>query len=86
MKTSTIHNSRPPNDPADFVTNRIEFSGVTKIRFDAETDQMQVGARPLGHGAVIEWVHTYQAVGVVMLTPSEDPIPGPPSQTSATSS
>ena len=67
MEISTV-NWHPPNDPADYVANRVNFPGVTTVQYDAETDQMQVGARPSDYGPLAESVRTHQAVGTIVLT------------------
>ena len=56
METRTLQVRRPPNDPADFVANRVKLPGVTEIQYDAEIDQMQVGARPSDYRALAESV------------------------------
>ncbi len=57
MELLTIQNRHPPNDPADFVANRVKLPGVTEIQYDAEKDQMQVGTRDCDPGAPTESVH-----------------------------
>ena len=86
MSLLTIQNHRPPNDPADFVANRVEFSGVTEIKYDTEKDQMQVGAKLSDTEALAESVHIAKAVKHSNTNLSKGQIHGRTSQTSATSS
>lgn len=86
MKSFNIQNRRPPNDPADFVANRVNLPGVAEVEYDAENDQMQVGRRASDHGAVAESVYIYSAIKTVMLIRSPDQIVGPALQKSAISS
>ena len=65
--TSTIQDRRPPNDPADFIANRVEFPGVTEVQYNAEMDQMQVGARASDYGAIVESVPTYHTARIISL-------------------
>ena len=62
MELLTILNHHPPNDPADFVANRVKLPGVTEIKYDAEKDQMQVGTRASDLGALAESVHMQEAL------------------------
>ena len=85
MELITIQNHRPPNNPADFVANRVEFPGVTEIQYDAERGQMQVGAKLSDTEALAESVHIDKAVKHSNADLSKDQIHGRTSQTSATS-
>ena len=71
MEALTIQSHHPPNDPADFVANRVALPGVTNIQYDAETDQMQVGLRPSNHGSLAAWVYQNRAGEIVALTRNE---------------
>ena len=68
MQNLTIQKHRPVNDPADFVAKRMELPGVSAVYFDAEEDQMQVGAGPSGHEALAKFVRTSQSI---MYDPSD---------------
>ena len=85
MQKLTIQRNRPANDPADFVANRVELPGAREVYFDAENDQMRVGAGPSGHEALAKFVHTSQATECDPLIWNEDQISGLRLPTSATS-
>lgn len=61
MQKFTIQRNRPVNDPADFVANRVELPGAREVHFDAENDQMRVGAGPSGHETLVKFVHAFPA-------------------------
>ena len=73
MQTSTVQKHCQANDPADFVVNRVELPGAKEIYFDAEKDQMHVGAGPSDREALAEFVRTSQAIECDLANPERRP-------------